>query len=694
MERINQVFDFPNSPITGDTIAGPSGVGYRWDGAKWVLEATTGSSGPFLPLSGNATVTGPVYYTATGGTVSRSAQDRAAEVVNVKDYGAKGDGTTNDTAAIQAAVAHALTIGTPVEVFFPAGKYVISATINVTTSANQMVWLRGASASTVLIIQTADADGIVMLANNVAGYADNGGMRVTGITLKMTAASTTRTGLKLSSAAVTGQVGALIFVDDVLFQSPTVTTVWGRGLVVQSVNGVATWLSHITSVYPNGMRASGLGIGVTIQSVSPNYSAGINLRDIYLVNGDTGLVIGDFLQGVHIQNLNTTNTLYAVKVIPTVGGQGLMEIHITDSYLHGQSIFGSVAFPTVLDAIIVHGTYFDTIGGAVPANTPHVSIIGASQIIFSNNIFNGPSGVVTGVTGLKITSGANGFEQLFTGNLFQAYAGTGSAAISMDSTTKNIMFVGNTLLNNQAPAVIDGGTNNQFSATSNDYNPYIWGSGNAAPNGQAWVDGRVNFKADTYLMGSTFTTGPLVAQNSVVAQQGINIGVASGCYTGIYGGAAGSGQVQMLFAGADANIGLLIQPKGGGVVNIGGSLNVLGGNLATDNAIYATNANAAIIVGSTTATGTPYIDFHSSGHTGHDAWIIASGGTGTLDGNLTVGAYLLLASQLQLSRGFSLWGSTPPGAKPVVTGAKGGNTALASVLQALVNYGLITDSST
>lgn len=38
-------------------------------------------------------------------------------------------------------------------------------------------------------------------------------------------------------------------------------------------------------------------------------------------------------------------------------------------------------------------------------------------------------------------------------------------------------------------------------------------------------------------------------------------------------------------------------------------------------------------------------------------------------------------------------GSAPIG-KPTVTGAKGGNAALASLLTALANYGLITDSTT
>jgi hypothetical protein len=71
---------------------------------------------------------GPVI--ATGSTTARSVQDRFAEIVNVKDFGAKGDGTTDDSAAIQTAI-NFVASGQKVAVRIPAGTYVINGAVSV-----------------------------------------------------------------------------------------------------------------------------------------------------------------------------------------------------------------------------------------------------------------------------------------------------------------------------------------------------------------------------------------------------------------------------------------------------------------------------------------------------------------------------------------------------------------------------------
>jgi hypothetical protein len=66
--------------------------------------------------------------TATGSTTARTLANRFADVVNVKDFGAVGDGVTDDTAAIQAAI-NSVSSGQKIEIFFPRGNYIINGTL-------------------------------------------------------------------------------------------------------------------------------------------------------------------------------------------------------------------------------------------------------------------------------------------------------------------------------------------------------------------------------------------------------------------------------------------------------------------------------------------------------------------------------------------------------------------------------------
>jgi hypothetical protein len=74
-----------------------------------------------------ATVTQIGTVTATGSTTARTLANRFADVVNVKDFGAVGDGVTDDTAAIQAAITYANGLGGTV--YFPAATYKTTQTL-------------------------------------------------------------------------------------------------------------------------------------------------------------------------------------------------------------------------------------------------------------------------------------------------------------------------------------------------------------------------------------------------------------------------------------------------------------------------------------------------------------------------------------------------------------------------------------
>jgi hypothetical protein len=79
-----------------------------------------------------------VTYTASGtGAAARTVDSKLGDTVSVKDFGAKGDGTTDDTAAIQAAI-NAVDLGT---VFFPKGNY--KTTAKLSTAYGKNIKLQG-----------------------------------------------------------------------------------------------------------------------------------------------------------------------------------------------------------------------------------------------------------------------------------------------------------------------------------------------------------------------------------------------------------------------------------------------------------------------------------------------------------------------------------------------------------------------
>lgn len=123
--------------------AGPPGVGANWlgvwsSGTTYALgDGVTGSDGhnyislQNTNLNHNPTTPSPTWWSPIGATYA----GYGSTFVNVKDapYGAVGDGTTDDTAAIQAAIDAVLLAGGGT-VYFPAAVYAIKGALRSTAT--------------------------------------------------------------------------------------------------------------------------------------------------------------------------------------------------------------------------------------------------------------------------------------------------------------------------------------------------------------------------------------------------------------------------------------------------------------------------------------------------------------------------------------------------------------------------------
>lgn len=102
-------------------------------------------------------------------SISRSLQDKLDDFVNVRDFGAKGDGTTDDTAAINRALYQifCITPGQPLvrrTIYFPAGNYKVSKDV---VKIPSYARIRGDGSNRTFITQTdATQDCVAKLADS------------------------------------------------------------------------------------------------------------------------------------------------------------------------------------------------------------------------------------------------------------------------------------------------------------------------------------------------------------------------------------------------------------------------------------------------------------------------------------------------------------------------------------------------
>jgi len=157
---------------SGSVVAGPSSVVAHTHPATDINDST--AAGRALLTAADAAAQRTAIgldtavnqtFTASGtGAVSRSVDGKLKDIVSVKDFGAVGDGSTNDTAAFNAAITWANSKGgndraniVGSNIFIPSGRYLITAALSAITVSSVMFVGAGEGASVLLLPPTVSA---------------------------------------------------------------------------------------------------------------------------------------------------------------------------------------------------------------------------------------------------------------------------------------------------------------------------------------------------------------------------------------------------------------------------------------------------------------------------------------------------------------------------------------------------------
>jgi len=262
--------NFPTSPNTND-IHTESDLSWKFNGTAWVLR----------PAGTPSSESSKVSYTPEGtGAVDTTVEAKLRESVSVKDFGAVGDGVTDDTAKIQAAV-DAVSAAGGGTLLILAGTYLVSSSINVGSN----IHIRGRGQ--IILDDNADCSVISINANS------------SNVSIKDISIDGNRLNQTLETVGEESEYGGIEignFCDQVLIDGCTITECYGYGIENNnSPSNITITNNTIDGVdFYSGIRMSQAGTGTNIKVANNTV---LNYRKGGIVGNDMNhaIITGNYI---------------------------------------------------------------------------------------------------------------------------------------------------------------------------------------------------------------------------------------------------------------------------------------------------------------------------------------------------------------------------------------------------------------
>lgn len=425
--------------------------------------------------------------------------DEGGAVFNVKAYGAKGDGVTNDCTAIGAAIT-ALTSAGSGSLLFPEGNYAVSSACHLTLSVPTLVKGTGkcsyySQTACGSVITSTDTSGVLFtVTSNVAKFSDIGLVNSAGTT--PTAGSAI-----LTNGAQAGQMvdydGIYVwgFFDDI---DVGVGAEWSlRASFIKNPVRYALYVQNTVNadagdwvMSDNYIEAGTLTSSVTSAGVYYTSSGGGKIIGNKILGGFVNGIKMDFTAGGSGQTIIVGNSIEQMSHEPILMVKGWPYIQIADNFLlPGSGYSGINAGGSFSSGYIGGGTIQE---GGAGVTVPAVQLTGTGNqnltiAPFSWNGFTAATSITcaqncTDLSGLPtLTVAANSGQYAFIGGTSGTNLGTG---YYFNYVANNDWVIGN---------------NAYFNGSS-------WIAKLASADSEEYAFGAIKFRVDTGLTpGSSFS---------------------------------------------------------------------------------------------------------------------------------------------------------------------------------------------
>lgn len=277
-----------------------------------------------------------------GTEADRTLADWKGEVISVKDYGAKGDGVSDDTQAFQKAF-NKVAAGGYFELKIPAGRYILSDKISLTNTAASKVSIIGAGSESTVLDWGSTNSGLFFLSNDsgdwwmdVSGSTPLG-LHLSGFSL-VNRKLITNVGVEIQLNSITGRPTMGVTFDDIVWRGyDTFDQGWAKCCRLKDTPNVkfnrCRWFQGGPTATPN------TSIGVDIVGTSGGDPSEFYFDQCESFYGATWITAGSNVEGIRLTNC--THIGSRTMVWQAVAESGLIVVggHFNDSvanfYLDG-----------------------------------------------------------------------------------------------------------------------------------------------------------------------------------------------------------------------------------------------------------------------------------------------------------------------------------------------------------------------